>query len=59
VAVDRRLPGLDDDLAEQDDQEQAEPLGEVVGVDRLVRVGGRQRREVVIAPRGARPRDPR
>ena len=43
VAVHRRLAGLDHDLAEQDDQEQAEALGEVVRVERLGGVGGRQR----------------
>ena len=35
VAVHRRLPRLDDDLAEQDDEEEAEALGEVVRVERL------------------------
>ena len=47
VAVDRRLAGLDDHLAEQDDQEQAEALGEVVRIDRLGRVGGLERLQVV------------
>jgi hypothetical protein len=51
VAVDRALPGRDDHLAEQDDQEQPEALGEVVCVQRLGRVGGLQRREVVVAAR--------
>jgi hypothetical protein len=38
VPVDRRLPRFDDDLAEQDDQEQPEALGEVVGLERVRRV---------------------
>jgi hypothetical protein len=40
----RRLARLDHDLAEQDDQEQAEALREVVGVERLARVLGRDAR---------------
>ena len=51
VPVDRGLPGLDDHLAEQDDQEQPEALGEVVGVERLGRVARLQRGPVVVAPR--------
>jgi hypothetical protein len=40
VAVDRHLPRFDDDLAEQDDEEQPEALGEVVGLERVRRVSG-------------------
>ena len=51
MAVDRRLPRLDHHLAEQDDQEQPEALGEVVRVQRLGRVGRVHRGEVVVAAR--------
>ena len=54
VGLDRPLAGLDDHLAEQDDQEQAEPLGEVMRVQRLRRVGRGERLEVVVAPGLAR-----
>jgi hypothetical protein len=47
------LPGGDDDLAEQDEDEQAEPLSEVMRVDRLRRVAGPQRVEVLGAPGAA------
>ena len=48
-----RLPGLHQDLAEEDDQEQPEPLREVVGIQRLGRVRGRQRLQIVLAARAA------
>ena len=50
-AGDGRLARLDEDLAEQDDEEQAEALGEVVGVERLLRVGRRERGQVAVAAR--------
>jgi hypothetical protein len=56
VPVDRRLAGLHHDLAEQDDEEQAEALGEVVGVERLGRILRAERREVVVAPQPVRRR---
>jgi hypothetical protein len=43
------LPGLDDHLAEKDYQEQAEPLGEVVRIQRFGRVRRRERGEVAVA----------
>jgi hypothetical protein len=46
----RALPGLDDDLAEQDDQEQPEALGEVVRVERFARVRRAQRAPVPFPP---------
>jgi hypothetical protein len=48
VAIDRGLARLDHHLAEQDDQEQAEALGEVVRVERLRGVLGPQRRQVMV-----------
>ena len=56
MAVRRGLARLDHHLAEQDDQEQAEALREVVRVERLRGVLGPQRRQVVVAahPAGRR-----
>ena len=46
-----RLPGLDHDLAEQDDQEQPEALGEMVRVERFTRVRRAQRAPIPFPPR--------
>ena len=48
------LARLDQDLAEHDDQEQAEALGEVVRVERLRGVGGLERGEVAVAAQPVR-----
>jgi hypothetical protein len=48
------LAGLDEHLAEQDDQEEPEALGEVVRVERLGRVGRRQLAPVALVARAAR-----
>jgi hypothetical protein len=53
VAVGRGLARLDHHLAEPDDQEQAEALGEVVRVEGLRGVLWPQRRQVVVAAQPA------
>ena len=51
VPVDRGLPRLDHDLAEQDDHEQPEALREVMRIERLVGVDRPQGVQVARAPR--------